>query len=141
MKQILFLIIIGFFYGCVSKKIVTKETIKRDSIYILKDRFITKQVNDTIVIKDICDTLGNLKSFDRVIKTNNVKVALKSVNGSIQATVNIDSIVNSRVREFKQNYKSETKETKITKYRIPFWVWIVMIMEGLVILLLFRLSL
>ena len=80
-KKVVFLILIGFFYNCVSKKIVTKETIKRDSIYILKDRFITKQVNDTIVINEVCDTLGNLKSFDRVIKTNNVKVSLKSVNG------------------------------------------------------------
>ena len=144
-KKILFIIIIGFFYGCKSKKIVTekKKIVKRDSIYIIKDRFITKQVNDTIVIKDVCDSVGQLKSFDRVIKTNNVKVALKSVNGTIKATVNIDSIVNSRVREFKQNYqaKTEIKETQITRYRTPFWVWVVMVLEALVIFILFRISL
>jgi len=142
MRKIILLIIIGIFYGCVSKKIVTetKEVIKRDSIYIVKDRFITKQVNDTIVINKVCDTLGNLKSFDRVIKTNNVKVTLKSVKGSIQATVDIDSLVNERIREFKENYqsKTETKEVKITKYRTPLWVWAVITLESLVILLLFR---
>jgi len=144
-KKILFIIIIGFFYGCKSKKIVTekKKTVQRDSIYIIKDRFITKQVNDTIVIKDVCDSVGQLKSFDRVIKTNNVKVSLKSVNGTIKATVNIDSIVNSRVREFKQNYKSKTeiKETEITRYRTPLWVWVVMVLEALLIFVLFRISL
>ena len=140
MKKLVFLILIGIFYGCVSKKIVTKETIKRDSIYILKDRFITKQVNDTIVINEVCDTLGNLKSFDRVIKTNNVKVSLKSVNGTIKATVNIDSIVNSRVQEFKQSYQSKVETKEITRYRTPFWVWVVIILETLVILLLFKIN-
>jgi hypothetical protein len=142
MRKIILLIIINLLFSCVSKKIVTetKEVIKRDSIYIVKDRFVTKQVNDTIVINKVCDTLGNLKSFDRVIKTNNVKVTLKSVKGSIQATVDIDSLVNERIREFKENYqsKTETKEVKITKYRIPFWVWAVITLESLVILLLFR---
>ena len=135
------LILIGFFYGCASKKTITKEVIKRDSIFVLKDRFITKKVNDTIVINEVCDTLGNLKSFDRVIKANNVKVSLKSVKGSIQATVNIDSIVSSRVREFKQNYEAKTEVKETIKYRIPFWVWCVMILETLVILLLFRIRL
>ena len=142
MKKIILLILIGIFYNCVSKKIVTetKEVVKRDSIYIIKDRFITKQVNDTIIIEEVCDSLGNLKSFDRVIKTNDVKIVLKSVKGNIQATVNIDSIVNSKIVEFKQNYKSkvEIKEVNITRYRIPLWVWIVIALESLVIFLLLR---
>ncbi len=142
-KKIVLLILIGFFYNCVSKKLVTekKEVIKIDSIYILKDRFITKQVNDTIVITEVCDTLGNLKSFDRVIKTNNVKVALKSVNGSIEATVNIDSIVNSKIQEYKKSYRSKTEIKEITKYRVPFWVWAVIFLEALVIFILFRINL
>ena len=141
-KKTILLIIINLLFSCVSKKISTekKEVIKRDSIYIIKDRFITKQVNDTIVINEVCDTLGNLKSFDRVIKTNNVKVSLKSINGTIQATVDIDSIVNSRIQEFKESYKSKTeiKELKITKYRTPLTVWGVVAFEFLIILLLFR---
>ena len=141
MKKLIFIILIGLFYGCRAKKIVTKEVIKRDSIYIIKDRYITKSINDTIVVRDVCDSVGNLKSFDRVIKTNNVKVALKSVNGTIKATVNIDSLVNSKVQEFKQNYQAKTEIKEITKYRTPFWVWVVMVLEALVILLLFRIRL
>ena len=142
MRKIIFILIIITIYGCVSKRVVTetKEIVKRDSIYIIKDRFITKQVNDTITIDKPCDSLGNLKSFDRVIKTNNVKITLKSVKGNIQATVNIDSIVNSRIVEFKQKYKSkvEVKELEVIRYRTPLWVWIVIALESLVILLLLR---
>ena len=143
MRKIIFIIlIISTLYGCVSKRVVTetKEIVKRDSIYIIKDRFITKQVNDTITIDKPCDSLGNLKSFDRVIKTNNVKITLKSVKGNIQATVNIDSIVNSRIVEFKQKYKSkvQVKETEVVRYRTPLWVWFVITLEALVILLLLR---
>ena len=142
MRKIIFILIISTLYGCVSKKVITetKEVVKRDSIYIIKDRFITKQVNDTITIDKPCDSLGNLKSFDRVIKTNNVKITLKSVKGNIQATVNIDSIVNSRIVEFKQKYKSkvQVKETEVVRYRTPLWVWFVITLEALVILLLLR---
>ena len=142
MRKIIFIILICTLYGCVSKRVVTetKEIVKRDSIYIIKDRFITKQVNDTITIDKPCDSLGNLKSFDRVIKTNNVKITLKSVKGNIQATVNIDSIVNSRIVEFKQNYQSkvQVKETEVVRYRTPLWVWFVITLEALVILLLLR---
>ena len=142
MRKITFIILICILYSCVSKKVITetKEVVKRDSIYIIKDRFVTKQVNDTITIEKPCDSLGNLKSFDRIIKTNNVKVSLKSVNGNIEATVDIDSIVNSRIVEFKQNYQSkvEVKETEIVRYRTPLWVWFVITLEALVILLLLR---
>jgi hypothetical protein len=142
MRKIIFIILICTLYSCVSKKVITetKEVVKRDSIYIIKDRFITKQVNDTITIDKPCDSLGNLKSFDRVIKTNNVKITLKSVKGNIQATVNIDSIVNSRIVEFKQKYKSkvQVKETEVVRYRTPLWVWFVITLEALVILLLLR---
>jgi hypothetical protein len=133
---------ISLLTSCVAKKTVTeyKEVVKMDSIYITNDRYITKQVNDTILIEQPCDTLGNLKDFDRQIHSGGVKVSLKSVNGNIKATVDIDSIVASKITEFKQNYKSEVqiKEIEIVKFRTPFWVWGIIIFEGLIILLLFK---
>lgn len=142
MKKIILLILICLLYNCRSKKVVTefKEVVKRDSIYIIKDRYITKSINDTIVIDKACDSLGNLKSFDRVIKTNNLKISLKSVKGTIQATVNVDSIVNSKIQEFKQNYqtKTEIKEVEIVRYRIPFYHWIIHVLCALAIFLLLR---
>lgn len=133
---------ISLLTGCVAKKTVTeyKEVVKMDSIYITNDRYITKQVNDTILIEQPCDTLGNLKDFDRQIHSGGVKVSLKSVNGNIKATVDIDSIVNSKITEFKQNYKSEVqiKEIEIVRNRVPLWVYTTILLQSLIILLLFK---
>jgi hypothetical protein len=141
-KTILLAIILLILNSCASKKIITeyKDRIVKDSIYITNDRYITKQINDTIVVNSVCDSLGNLKDFDRQILSNNVKVSLKSIKGDIQVTVDIDSIVNSKITEFKQNYKleKEIKEVKITKYKTPLYLWMLIIIEGLIIFLLIR---
>ena len=145
MKSKLFFFIISFsvLFSCVAKKTSTeyKEIIKRDSVYIVKDRFITQKVIDTLIVESPCDTItGTLKDFEKEIRTNNAKVTLKSVKGSIQVSVNIDSIVSSKVTEFKQNYKSEIqiKEVEIVKFRTPLWVWGIILLESLVIFLLIR---
>jgi predicted acyltransferase (DUF342 family) len=141
-KTILLAIILLILNSCASKKIITeyKDRIVKDSIYITNDRYITKQINDTIVVNSVCDSLGNLKDFDRQILSNNVKVSLKSIKGDIQVTVDIDSIVNSKITKFKQNYKvvKEIKEVKITKYKTPLYLWMLIIIEGLIIFLLIR---
>jgi hypothetical protein len=141
-KTILLAIILLILNSCASKKIITeyKDIIVKDSIYITNDRYITKQINDTIVVNSVCDSLGNLKDFDRQILSNKVKLSLKSIKGDIQVTVDIDSIVNSKITEFKQNYKleKEIKEVKITKYKTPLYLWMLIIIEGLIIFLLIR---
>jgi hypothetical protein len=141
-KTILLAIILLILNSCASKKIITeyKDRIVKDSIYITNDRYITKQINDTIVVNSVCDSLGNLKDFDRQILSNKVKLSLKSIKGDIQVTVDIDSIVNSKITEFKQNYKleKEIKEVEILEYKTPLYLWMLIIIEGLIIFLLIR---
>ena len=142
-KLFFFITIFTLLFGCVAKKTTTefKEIIKRDSIYIIKDRFITQKVVDTLVVESPCDTVtGVLKDFEKEIRTNNAKVVLKSVKGSIQVSVNIDSIVSSKITEFKQNYKLKTHKKDKAKVilRTPLWVWGIILLEGLVIFLLIR---
>ena len=129
--------------SCVAKKTTTefKEVIKRDSVYIIKDRFITQKVVDTLIVESPCDSItGVLKDFEKEIVTPQAKIVLKSVKGTIQVSVNIDSIVSSKITEFKQNYKAETqiKEVEIVIPRTPLWVWGIIIFEGLMIFLLIR---
>ena len=142
-KLFFFIIIFFIFTSCVAKKTTTefKEVIKRDSIYIIKDRFITQKVIDTLIVESPCDSItGVLKDFEKEIVTPQAKIVLKSVKGTIQVSVNIDSIVSSKITEFKQNYKAETqiKEIEIVKFRTPLWVWGIIIFEGLMIFLLIR---
>jgi hypothetical protein len=144
-KLFFFTIILLILNSCVAKKTVTefKEVIKRDSIYIIKDRFITQKVVDTLVVESPCDSVtGVLKDFEKEIVTPQAKIVLKSVKGTIQVSVNIDSIVSSKITEFKQNYKAEKeiKEIEIVKFRTPLWVWGIILFEGLMIFLLIRLK-
>ena len=142
-KLLLFITTLIILSGCVAKKTTTeiKEVVKRDSIYIIKDRFITQKVIDTLVVESPCDSItGKLKDFEKEIRTPQAKITLKSVKGSIQVSVNIDSIVSSKVKEFKLNYKAEKeiKEVETVIFRTPLWVWLVMLIEGLIIFLLIR---
>ena len=145
MKSKLFFFIISFtlLFGCASTKTSTeyKEVIKRDSIYIIKDRFINQKVIDTLIVESPCDTVtGKLKDFEKEIITPQAKVKLKSVDGAIEVLVNIEESMQERIKEFKQNYKSEIqiKEVEIVKFRTPLWVWLLILLECLIIFLLIR---
>lgn len=143
-KLLLFIITLIILSGCVAKKTTTeiKEVVKRDSIYIIKDRFITQKVVDTLVVQSPCDSItGKLKDFEKEIRTPQAKITLSSVEGSIQVSVNIDSIVSSKVKEFKLNHKAEKeiKEVETVIFRTPFWMWLVIVIEGLIIFLLLKL--
>tara|TARA_R110000803_G_scaffold23069_5_gene56881 strand:+ start:13451 stop:13894 length:444 start_codon:yes stop_codon:yes gene_type:complete len=145
MKSKLFFFIISFILlsGCVAKKTSTeyKEIIKRDSTYFKKDRIITPRVVDTLYVDSPCDSVtGKLKDFEKEIITPQAKVKLKSVDGNIEVALDIEAIVQERIKEFKQNYKSEIqiKEVEIVILRTPLWVWGIILLESLVIFLLIR---
>ena len=143
MKKIIFIILVSIISGCASKKTIVeyKDRLVIDTISIFKDRIISKQVIDTLVIESPCDTLGNLKDFEKTIKTEIVEVRLVNNNGNIQATVNIDSIQQVWEKKFKSSFKRDTKikEVEIIRNRIPFWLIILLIASiGFNILLLKR---
>ena len=142
-KLFFFIIIFTLLFGCVAKKTSTefKEVIKRDSVYIIKDRFITQKVIDTLVVESPCDTVtGALKDFEKEIQTPQAKVKLKSVDGAIKVLVDIEESMQERIREFKQNYKAEIqiKEVEIVIFRTPLLLWGIILLEGLIIFLLIR---
>ena len=143
-KLLLFIITLIILSGCVAKKTTTeiKEVVKRDSIYIIKDRFITQKVVDTLVVQSPCDSItGKLKDFEKEIQTPQAKVKLNSVDGTIEVLVNIEESMQERIREFKLNYKAEIqiKEVETVIFRTPFWMWLVIVIEGLIIFLLLKL--
>jgi hypothetical protein len=137
------LLILIIFSSCVAKKTTTeyKEVIKRDSTYHKEDRIITPKVVDTLYVKEPCDSItGKLKDFEKEIVTPQAKVKLRSVKGDIEVVVDIEAIVQERIREYKLNYKAETqiKEVETVIFRTPLWVWLIILIEGLIIFLLLR---
>jgi hypothetical protein len=133
-KLFFFIIILSISFGCRSKKTVTeiKEVIKKDTLIITKDRYITKQFTDTLFVDNPCDSItGDLKDFQRTINTTNAKIDLSSVKGKIRLATNIDSVLQERIKEYKSKFdtKTEIKEVEVIKYRTPFNYWVVLVLS------------
>ena len=128
--------------SCTAKKTVFqyKDRVVRDTVNLYKERVVTKQVIDTLTIEQPCDSLGNLRNFEKEIRTENAKILLKSVKGNIQVNVNLDSIVNQKISKFKSTYEKqvEIKEVEIIRFKHPLWMIITLAISILLNFLLFR---
>lgn len=124
-KIIINIIIIYLFSGCyslkkdVSKSLLTKDTVVyhyqyKDSVIHLKKVLITEAVTNQIELKEVCDSLGNLKpnSFSSKVGKTNLKIITK--NNTIYVQANTDSIVN--VYEFKYREKFKQDSVKLANY-------------------------
>jgi len=139
------IIILLLFTSCTAKKIVTqtKEVIVNDTIILTKDRIVTKAVNDTILIDSPCDSLGILKPFKQRLKTAQGQITIQSKNNVIEATINLDSIVQS----IEKRYESKTVDTKEksdtlkVKYKTPVWLVLSLVFSVLLNVLLLRFKL
>lgn len=133
MKNLLYIFLLVLISSCATKKTITeyKEVIVKDTITTFKDRIVTKPIRDTLLVESPCDSLGILKNFKQTINTGSAKVVIENKNGNIQATVNIDSLVNKRIEVFKSNYKREKehKSQEIIKWKTPFWMWICIVVS------------
>jgi len=121
MKKIRFIlaafIIYILFVSC-KAKVVHTETHTIDTIKVEKIiKIQTPQLN-SIKIESVCDSVGALKQFKYTFTSDKVKVSLKTIKDTLYLTYNVDSIVDSRLNEFKSSYKSE-KEVIIEKVKNP----------------------
>lgn len=135
MKRILIftLITLG---SCTTSKQTSqvKETIKVDTFTRNVDRYIYKSVHDTLTIENPCDSL-RLRDFYYKSNLPQGKVVIRSTQGKIQATIDVDSIVN--VYELMYKAKLSSSSNVITKYVrtniIPQWALLTIIIETLII--------
>tara|TARA_R110000796_G_scaffold69184_3_gene158021 strand:+ start:107 stop:544 length:438 start_codon:yes stop_codon:yes gene_type:complete len=128
MKRLYSALVIILLTSCTAKKVITKtsEVIKNDTVIVTKDRYITKSVNDTIVIDNPCDSLGILKPFKERLRTAQGQITIQSKNNVIEATINLDSIVQTIEKRYESrmvNLKQSSDTLKI-KYKTPFWVFL-----------------
>lgn len=138
------ILILLIFTSCTAKKIVTqtKEVVVNDTIILTKDRIITKAVNDTILINNPCDSLGILKPFKERLKTVQGQITIQSKNNVLEATINLDSIVQS----IEKRYESKTvdikekSDTLKVKYKTPIWIVLSLIFSVIINLLLLKIK-
>jgi 16S rRNA C967 or C1407 C5-methylase (RsmB/RsmF family) len=139
------IVILLLFTSCTAKKIVTqtKEVVVNDTIILTKDRIVTKAVNDTILIDSPCDSLGILKPFKQRLKTAQGEITIQSKNNVLEATINLDSIVQS----IEKRYESKTVDTKEksdtlkVKYKTPLWLVLSLVFSVIINVLLLRFKL
>jgi len=133
MRITIIIIVAILLIGCRSKKVTSVRTSK-DSIRTNKVIKVTPSQLNSVVIDQLCDSLGNLKPFKYTFGSGKTKTTLKAVNDTLYLTQNIDSIVDIRVEEYKSSNKtkSEVKEIfvknplnwKLLLYSILATLWI-----------------
>lgn len=98
-----------------------------------------KAVTDTLLIDNPCDSSGILSNFYSKIVIPQGKVIIRSLNGKIQATVNIDSIQSVYESKYKSlvNKSVEKEKIFIRTNVIPSWAIITIFIESVIILLYF----
>ena len=136
-KLLVLLITSSFLFSCATKKVTTNKTIVEqttDTVMIEKIREVIKPVKETIYIENPCDSLGNLKDFERVVQSQHGKITIKNEGGKIKADINLDSIVAGIEREYKSKMssKSETTEKVVVKEKKPLWVYLLIVYSVLV---------
>jgi len=127
MRNLIFLLLIF----AVSCKPLQTATVYRDVVKVdtVRDyKVITKlnAVHDTLTIDNPCDSSGILTSFYSRIRIPQGKVVVRSVQGKIQATVDIDSIVSVYRDKYKSLLTTDTYKTEkvIRTNEIPKWaIW------------------
>ena len=137
MKKLTLLFTLLILSSCATKKVTTNKTIVEqttDTIMIEKIREVIKPVKETIYIENPCDSLGNLKDFERVVQSQHGKITIKNEGGKIKADINLDSIVAGIEREYKSKMqsKSETTEKVVIKEKKPLWVYLLIVYSVMV---------
>jgi len=138
------IVILLLLTSCTAKKVVTqtKEVIVNDTIILTKDRVVTKAVNDTILIESPCDSLGILKPFKQRLKTAQGQITIQSKNNALEATINLDSIVQSIEKRYESKIvdAKEKSDTLKVKYKTPLWLVLSLIFSVVVNVLLLRIK-
>ena len=133
MKKILLLLFTSMLlFSCAVKKVSTTKTVLEqttDTVMIEKIREVIKPVKETIYVENPCDSLGNLKDFERTITSQHGKIIIKNEGGKIKADINLDSIVAGIEKEYKSKMqsKSEVTEKIVVKEKKPLWVYLLIV--------------
>jgi hypothetical protein len=128
LKYLLGILSIYLIFSCkpLQNATVTKEIVRIDTVRDYK--VITKfnAVHDTLTIENPCDSSGILTSFYSRIRIPQGRVVVRSVQGKIQATVDIDSIESVYENKYRSLVRKnvQNKEILVVKNVIPKWaIW------------------
>jgi hypothetical protein len=112
------------------------EKIRVDTVHNIRTVEKFKAIHDTLTIENPCDSLGFLTRFYSKIAIPQGKVIIRSDNGNIKATIDLDSVANVYDSKYKSKYNSEVKffEKIVVKQVVPTWAIVTIFLESLIII-------
>lgn len=112
------------------------EKIRVDTVHNIRTVEKFKAIHDTLTIENPCDSLGFLTRFYSKITIPQGKVIIRSENGNIKATIDLDSVANVYDSKYKSKYNSEVKlfEKEVVKNVVPTWAIVTIFFESLIII-------
>jgi hypothetical protein len=134
-KLLIFALII--FASCKSTQSTSVvEKIRVDTVHNIRTVEKFKAIHDTLIIENPCDSLGFLTRFYSKITIPQGKVIIRSENGNIKATIDLDSVANVYDSKYKSKYSSEVKffEKIVIKNVVPTWAIVTIFLESLIII-------
>lgn len=134
-KLLIFALII--FASCKSTQSTSVvEKIRVDTVHNIRTVEKFKAIHDTLTIENPCDSLGFLTRFYSKISIPQGKVIIRSENGNIKATIDLDSVANVYDSKYKSKYNSEVKffEKIVIKNVVPTWAIVTIFLESLIII-------
>ena len=142
MRSIKFLIFGSLFIifcdSCRTKQFVSQTLTTKiyDTIREVKTIEKFRAIHDTLTIENPCDSLGFLTLFYSKITIPQGKVIIRSENGNIKATIDLDSVANVYDSKYKSKYNSEVKffEKIVIKNVVPTWAIVTIFLESLIII-------
>ena len=129
------------FASCKSTKTVTKfeKNVTHDTIRDYKVITQFKPIHDTLTIENVCDSSGILTRFYSSLTIPSGRLIIRSENGNIKATIDVDSVANVYDSKYKAKYKDEVKfyEKVVVKNVVPVWAIITILIQSFIIILYF----
>jgi len=128
LKYLLGILSISLMFSCkpLHSVTTTKEIVRIDTVRDYKVITKFQAVHDTLTIDNPCDSSGILANFYTKIKVPQGKIIIRSVQGKIQATVDIDSIESVYENKYRSLVRKnvQNKEILVVKNVIPKWaIW------------------
>ena len=137
----LFIFSLIIFSSCVRNKSINTEVekIRIDTVRDYKVITKFKPIHDTLTIENACDSSGILTRFYTSLTIPSGRLIIRSQNGSIKATIDLDSVANVYDSKYKAKYKNEVKfiEKIVIKKVVPVWAIITILLQSFIIILYF----
>jgi uncharacterized protein YcfL len=138
MKATHALLIFFLLIGCKAKETTVERTQTSDTLISKSFEYVSKPIETKYTFSIECDSLGNVKEIKTFESSglNSASVKLKNNQLDLRLLTGMSQSKTDTI--YRTQFKDKYKTNDVVRYKTPFWMWITIILQTLVIILLFR---